>query len=62
MRECMGKAHSISSEKAKQEAFYTKRTKDTKYLLLELNQIGHNRIAFVHRSDKNPFKKINLDI
>jgi hypothetical protein len=53
----MGEVRSISSKYINQGAFYAQRTKDTEYLKVELNQIGHNCIAFVHKPDKNPIKK-----
>ena len=38
----MGEVRSFNSKKENQEAFYARRTKYTKYLTVELNQIGHN--------------------
>ena len=37
-----GEVRSFNSKKEIQEAFYTLKTKYTKYLTVELNQIGHN--------------------
>ena len=38
----MEEVRSFNSKKENQEAFYALRTKYTKYLTVELNQIGHN--------------------
>ena len=53
----MGEVRSFNSKKEDQEAFYARKTKDTEYLKVELNQIDHNWIAFIHKPDKNPVKK-----
>ena len=37
-----GRGTFFNSKKENQEAFYVRRTKYTKYLTVELNQIGHN--------------------
>lgn len=39
---CMGEVRSFNSKKENQEAFYARKTKDTEYLKVELNQIDHS--------------------
>ena len=53
----MGEVRSINSENANREAFYACWTKDTEYFWLELNQIGHEKIAFVLLPELKPAQK-----
>jgi hypothetical protein len=38
----MGEVRSFNLKKENQEAFYARKTTDTEYLKVELNQIDHN--------------------
>ncbi len=53
----MGEVRSFNSKKENQKAFYAKRTKDTEYLKVELNQIDHIWIAFVLLPGLKPAQK-----
>ncbi len=57
--EFMGEVPSISSKNANQEAFHAHKTRDKK-ILRGLNQIGHDKIAFVLCRDKNRRKKKSI--